>query len=324
MDIPFPILRAHPVFHTRSLDESRSITSRMWERHQVSMPRSGSFETTIHGFSGGGMGISHVDCKTALHMECGPVGDTYYLYIPLAGEVAHAVNGREAVCRAETAVIHAPGQVVRMEATPVRMMIVTLDRKLLAGCLASGGLPTYAMEEWGLSIELSSSNGRKLADACLRAARDLDSVDSPTALEGPFAHLRAQVCGHLVATLGDMAPDWKPTRDAWLGVCSLDDLVAWLRANAARPVGLADLVARSGVSARSVQKAFLRHYGCGPNRFITNLRLDEAQRRIVSRPQQSIVNLAHELGFAHPGRFAAAYLRRFGEYPTETRKRWST
>lgn len=323
MDFNLPLLRAHPVFHTRDLDESRSVTSRMWERHRVSMPGHGPFETTIRGFSSGGLGISHVDCKAPLHMDGGPVGGTYYLYIPLAGEVAHAVNGRKAVCGGTTAVLHAPGQAVRMEATPVRVLMVTLDQALLAGALRAGGLPTHAIEDWGLSIDLKSPNGRMLAETCLQAARDLDRADSPVAQSAPFAQLRAQVCGHLVAALGDTAPDWTPTANAWLGVCRIDDLAEWLRAHSGQPVGLADLVARIGVSPRAVQKAFLRHYGCGPNRFITNLKLDEAQRRIASRPHQAIIDVAYELGFGHPGRFAAAYLRRFGEYPADTRKRWA-
>ena len=322
-DFALSCLRAHRVFHTRDLDESREMTSRMWERHRVSMPGNSPFETTIFGVSRAGMGVSYVHCKAPLLMECGPVGGNFYLYLPLEGEVAHKVNGRQAVGNSVTGVLHGPGQTVRMDATPVHMLMVSFDQSLLMGFLRALGLPTVSLEQWGLSIDLKAPHGRELAQTVHQAARDLDSESAPLALEAPFAQLRANICGHLVAALAEVAPDWSPTHDAWLGTCSVDDLTEWLRANIASPVGLADLVARSGVTPRAVQKAFMRHFGCGPKRFIADLRLDEAQRRIVANPEVPIIDLVTELGYGNAGRFAAEYARRFGEYPRETRSRWA-
>lgn len=294
----------------------------MWERHRATLPCPVPFETTICGLSRAGLGLSHVDCRAPLHIDIGPVGGTYYLHLPLDGEVLHVINGQAATCGGRTAVLQSPGQAVRMEATAVRTLIVSLDRTLLEDVFLSGGLPCHGIDRWGRTIDLESRNGHRLANTCLMAARELDRADSPILLEKPFENLKAEVRGCLAATLSDIAPAWKPTHGAWLGICSIDDLADWLRANIDKPLGLADLIARSGVSARAVQKAFVRYFGCGPHRFIRNLKLEEAQRRIANRPYAPLLGLARELGFYHPGRFAAEYFARFGEYPSDTRARW--
>ena len=71
-----------------------------------------------------------------------------------------------------------------------------------------------------------------------------------------------------------------------------------------------------------LQKAFRKHFGVGPTRFITELKLDEARRRIMANPRVPLAELATSLGFPHYGRFAARYSLRFGESPGVAKNRW--
>jgi transcriptional regulator GlxA family with amidase domain len=174
------------------------------------------------------------------------------------------------------------------------------------------------MEDWGLKIDFKTPEGLSLANQCQWAANELSNPGGTLLSENAFVHLRAMFSSLLIEALANNAPSWKSTEGAWLGTCAIDDLTEWLRANIRSPLGMAELAARTGVSSRAVQKAFQRHFGCSPTRFITNLRLEDARRQICAHSDRSLSEVAISLGFLHYGRFAAAYFNRFGELPSQT------
>jgi AraC-like DNA-binding protein len=81
--------------------------------------------------------------------------------------------------------------------------------------------------------------------------------------------------------------------------------------------GLADL---TGVSIRSLSRAFEEKYGLGPMAFVRQRRLDAcyAQLRGSDRDATSVTEVAMSYGFWHLGKFAIAYKETFGESPSET------
>ncbi|NBU74346.1 MAG: AraC family transcriptional regulator [Planctomycetes bacterium] len=313
-----PYLSNHRMLHTRDLSESRAVTSRMWEHHRVTVRGTDPFETTINGIAKCGMGISYVDCRTPLLMEFEPVQNNYYLQIALEGEVEHLVNGRRAMSNPDLGVLHGPGQALRMDSTAVRLLLLSIDSTVLLPAMKTRGLPTTSLEDWALTIDFKSAEGQALADHCRWAANELSTPGSTLAKDEGFSHLRAMFSSLVVDALANNAPSWKSTEGAWLGGCTIDDLTEWLRANIRSPLGMAELAARTGVSSRAVQKAFQRHFGCSPTRFITNLRLEDARRQIFAHSDRSLSEVAISLGFLHYGRFAAAYFNRFGELPSQT------
>ena len=284
-----PYLSNHRMLHTSDLSESRAVTSRMWEHHRVTVRGTDPFETTINGIAKCGMGISYVDCRTPLLMEFEPVQNNYYLQIAL-----------------------------RMDATAVHMLLLSLDSTALSLAMKTRGLPTTSLEDWALTIDFKSPEGHALAYQCRWAAQELSNPGSTLAEEQAFSHLRAMFSSLVVDALANNAPSWKSTEGAWLGKCTIDDLAEWLRANIRSPLGMAELTARTGVSSRAVQKAFQRYFGCSPTRFITNLRLEDARRQIFAHPDRSLSEVAISLGFLHYGRFTSGYFNRYGELPSQT------
>jgi AraC-like DNA-binding protein len=313
-----PYLSNHRMLHTRDLSESRAVTSRMWEHHRVTVRGTDPFETTINGIAKCGMGISYVDCRTPLLMEFEPVQNNYYLQIALEGEVEHLVNGRQSMSNPDMGVLHGPGQALRMDATAVHLLLLSIDSTVLLPAMKTRGLPTTSLEDWALTIDFKSAEGQALADHCRWAANELSTPGSSLAGLDAFTHLRAMFSGLLVEALANNTPSWKPNENVWLGICTIDDLTEWIRAHIRSPLGMAELAARTGVSSRAVQKAFQRHFGCSPTRFITNLRLEDARRQICAHSDRSLSEVAISLGFLHYGRFAAAYFNRFGELPSQT------
>ncbi len=86
------------------------------------------------------------------------------------------------------------------------------------------------------------------------------------------------------------------------------------------PVAVSTLAARSGVSARTLEKLFTATVGTTPGRFYQDLRLDAA-RRLVVDTRLPMTQVAVRTGFASASTFARAFRRRFGETALTLRAR---
>jgi AraC-like DNA-binding protein len=95
---------------------------------------------------------------------------------------------------------------------------------------------------------------------------------------------------------------------------------AYLAEHCGDHVTLADLCLATGVSARTLQSAFLHHTESTPMAYLQHMRLDRVRiaLQLAGPGSITVATVAREWGFRHMGRFAGTYLQRFGEYPGET------
>jgi len=96
-----------------------------------------------------------------------------------------------------------------------------------------------------------------------------------------------------------------------------------IEAEAQRPLTLSALAARSGVSARNLQKGFQRHMGISPMAYLRQVRLRRAHQalREGDPSTDTVASIAYQWGYIHPGRFAADHIARYGEAPSVTLRR---
>lgn len=99
--------------------------------------------------------------------------------------------------------------------------------------------------------------------------------------------------------------------------------IVHLRAHTDGPVSLEELCEVSGLSARGLQDGFQRVFGTAPTTYHRRLRLDLVHEDLLrSDPSTTrVAEVARRRGFAHLGRFSAAYLRQHGDYPRTTLRR---
>jgi AraC-like DNA-binding protein/tetratricopeptide (TPR) repeat protein len=103
---------------------------------------------------------------------------------------------------------------------------------------------------------------------------------------------------------------------------SLRRVIEKLEAEPGRQWRLDDLAATCGVAPRTLQKHFRRFLGQSARAFLQELRFNRArQALLVGGRRVSVTDVAARCGFTHLGRFAAAYLRRYGESPSTTLRR---
>jgi AraC-like DNA-binding protein/tetratricopeptide (TPR) repeat protein len=95
-----------------------------------------------------------------------------------------------------------------------------------------------------------------------------------------------------------------------------------LEAEPERAWRLTDLAAMCGVAPRTLEKHFQRFLGRAPRAFLRELRFERVRRHLLSDCEQaSVTEIATGCGFAHLGRFATEYHRRYGESPSTTLRR---
>ena len=97
----------------------------------------------------------------------------------------------------------------------------------------------------------------------------------------------------------------------------------YLLAHATEDISMQELVQASGCSARSIHHSFRRLRGISPMRYLRDCRLDMSRDglRNARANGQSVTQIALACGFTHMSKFTACYKARFGETPSQTRRR---
>jgi len=95
-----------------------------------------------------------------------------------------------------------------------------------------------------------------------------------------------------------------------------------MHANLGQLWALGELAAIAGVSARTLQRQFQSFVGKSPQAALRDVGFERARRELLQGgPGLRVTDVALRCGFAHPGRFAVGYRRRYGETPSQTLKR---
>ncbi len=94
----------------------------------------------------------------------------------------------------------------------------------------------------------------------------------------------------------------------------------YLTANLKSPIQSKILAKISGVSYRTLSRAFIKRFGITPLGFLRERRLYAAREQLIrSSPYEvTISNVAEEFGFNNLGNFSIQYKKLFGESPSET------
>ena len=85
-------------------------------------------------------------------------------------------------------------------------------------------------------------------------------------------------------------------------------------------LSIAGLCTRTGVSLRTLNRAFRERFGVGPKAYLIRQRLSRLRDALLrAPPERRIADLANEHGFWHLGQLARVYRQAFGELPSKTR-----
>lgn len=150
---------------------------------------------------------------------------------------------------------------------------------------------------------------------------DVDGA-SPLLLEQSLRSLAIAVLQSFPSTFLETEDDPQPP--GAVQPAALRRAIAFIEAHLAEPIGLPEIAAAARLSPRGLQAAFRRHLDTTPLRYLRTTRLDAAHTELLAGDPtagDTVREIAARWGFAHPGRFTAAYRAQYGEPPTATLRR---
>jgi AraC-like DNA-binding protein len=178
--------------------------------------------------------------------------------------------------------------------------------------------------EQGLILErdVTALRGRaagRLSDYLAFLVADLDGKTAGAPSERTARSINA-LLRDLIADWLAEASDWRDGRDdPAAGAPRVRRAVEIMRTRSDEPLSMVDLAGELGLGVRSLQLAFQTVLGEGPRARLTRIRLERARERLLAGdPHDEVTTIALDCGFTHLSRFAGAYLRIYGERPSDT------
>jgi AraC-like DNA-binding protein len=243
---------------------------------------------------------------------------TYHVNLHVSGSATALCGEQEVAVGPGWASVHSAGQSHVLRVTPGSELIaLKLSRELVEGELsallgrqvtdpirlaASFALQSTAGRSW-LSLArilLTELNGPGLLDNELVQRQYVRTLVAGLLTAQPHNYSEALLDGH-----GPLRPR------------TLRRAQEHVHANFTAPLTVTDLAVAAGCSVRRIQETFSEHLNTSPMTYLRNVRLDHVHH-MLAQGCGTVTDVALECGFAHMGRFSAAYKQRFGELPSRT------
>lgn len=239
-------------------------------------------------------------------------------HIPLRGTVTYAIGRRHFDAARGQVVILGSGteySVTHSASTPI--LAVVADEVALAAELALRGLGRSAAAHAPATV-LSGPEVLAKLGSILEELGSIPAVDpqGETAIQ-----LRTRINGWLAAAL-----EAKIGRAALRSTSArrLRRAEAWIDANLGEPISLGRLCAVAGLEASALRRSFYKHRDMSPSEWVRMRRMAAARFRLIEADEGvKVIDVMHDCGLTHAGRFSCEYRERYGESPSATRSRAS-
>jgi AraC-like DNA-binding protein len=311
---------------TASVDAAADAIGRIFCPHELkpTVRSSPDFFALHNSAVFGGFSVNYVAYGGSVSIDPGCLERFFLLQIPMRGSARIQTASRDiAAAPNACASLLSPTIPTRMTwQGNCAQLILLVDRRLLEQRAAAlSGQPAGAVE-FEPAVDLTSAGGQALQ------SRILELVDLAERL-GPQRSLSPIATANMRETLlaGWLHGQRHSASDAIERFCgraealppSLRRAREFLHTHADEPLDLEQLAAAAGTGIRALQLGFQRHFGTSISEMLRDIRLAHLNVRLAAAsPDESITDIAFELGFTHLSRMASAYRAKFGETPSAT------
>jgi AraC-like DNA-binding protein len=286
------------------LDEVRAAFERFGTSRRDCLGR-GRFQLSWASTDLGGATVAWVE--SSLPQRVVATSQVHLLHVPLAAPLTYRVGARHFEAIGRRAMCLRPGvefTVTYGAESPA--FVLAFDEQVLGG-RAEGRGSAEAME-----IPIAEQ-------AMARLTHELQALWNPGGVI-PGGREAAHLRNRLSTWMADLLPRGDPARiaghEAPARVRRVED---WIDAHLAEPVELGDLCRIAGIEDRGLRKSFQQRRGMSPMQWLGSRRMAAARMRLLAAaPGETVTSIALDCGLLHPGRFAVAYRRRYGESPSTT------
>lgn len=312
------LLARHQLFASQDVDEVRTRIAQLLNDH-VLEPRGSTLAARLNGVQADALGLWMLEYGEAVVVEeTRPGGEFLLVQLPLSGAVK--VECEEGSWSVEPGMglimpSHVPHRLDWEAGANQIILKVPLQRLMLEYASITGRQPDQPLR-FDRQIRLAASDGEQWSALmryfCEQLAypNGLSCVKIRLAEEALMRHL---LCAQSVSLhehyLGEESQSPKRLQRAY----------EYMQANLQEDISLDDIARHSGSSVRSLSRMCRLQYGTSPMQLLRDMRLDKIRLELANAPADaSVSEIALHWGYAHLGRFAAAYRQRFGEAPSQT------
>lgn len=267
--------------------------------------------------------LSYMHYGSPVRLRVAPPRPDYGLWLPIDGSFEAALDGCVFDCGRNATVVASPSSLQSYSLSETCSRIgVSFARdavvRHLAALLGEAVTREIVFEP---SVDLATGPGRRLRHTLSFVLEELELQDGPQT--GQLWQRELEQLA-LTALLVNLRHNWSGRLNGPVSTAAPADVrraIDYVHAHLDAPVGLAELAAAAGVPGRTLLRHFRDFTGKSPLAYVRAARLWRARVDLLRGDGASVTDVAARWGFSHFGRFAAEYRGRFGELPSQTRRR---
>ncbi len=309
---------------TSDLDQARSLIRDHFYSHAVDVLSPAPWRAEFHVATGDAVTVGDCYFGADVRMRFGDLG-AYHVDVPLTGELVWRQAPRElSVATPTCAAVFQPVGECTLErwSGDCQLLAVKIEQEALERELAAMlDAPVVQRVMFAPTFDLSRGEGA----SWLRLLKliSVDAREQQSLLHHPEVGDRLRdsvITGLLLAGHHQYRPMLDGAGAVAASPRAVRRVVEAVRADPQRAYTIGELARIALVSRRSLQYAFQRHLGTTPMAYLRDVRLELSHEmlRDCDPAVTTVADVAYRSGFAHLGRFAAAYRTRFGVSPSTT------
>ncbi len=331
MRVPQPTgepLATHQRFRTSHADEAQQAATRILSAHQLRVPANDrSFDARINAASLGPLTFCFIRYGTDVEVRAAELGDYVALNMPLAGRMRVEHRACDYVADARCAAVFSPEGALRMRwSGELEQLTLRIDAAALTGQLAAmAPNARHRRLRFAPAMDLS---GRAAAVAyAIALARDLlEQLPGPDAVPSTLAARAVEMVltALLLAQPGEHSEELRRA-PAPANARTVRRAIEFIEGGPEKIGAIGEIADAVGVSLRTLQAAFRAEVAESPAAYLRRVRLRRAHEALALADPgsgETVTSVALRYGFAHTGRFAAAYRRQYGQAPGTTLRSW--
>jgi AraC-like DNA-binding protein len=316
-------LASYRRFRTNDREYAETETAKLLSPHRLRVSNAADeLDAALSWASLGAVSVCLFDSRSSVSIDRPAQADHMAVVMPLSGHVLVRHQKQEFIARphhAQAAVSW--GDSLHMELSAnCAVLVMRADITALTEALKN-----LAPEAEGPLRFKSAVADPRSCHALSGTMEMLSSVlDNFGSVDAIPAHLRRQLREHALNTVLLTVPHnqsvhiFRPRRPSGGAVRQAVDLI---ENEVMGELTISDIAKRVGVGVRALEIGFQREMNCTPRAFMLTRRMERAHQDLEDADPSSgstVTGIAMQWGFAHTGRFAMAYRRKYGLAPSQT------
>lgn len=322
--LDWPLLEWHRVLDSRDAEETRAFLNTMAFRFDLATRDAPQLDARVSGIYLPGIYIGRAQYGAPVALGPSRARNDYWVHLPIRGMWEAALGRHTFVCDSRHAAVSSPTHEVmlRCNAGAARLSLSVTSEALKRQLTALLGEPPVKPLEFVPTMNLANGYGSRFANMLTSAVIEFERACA--ARWGPITMIEFAECAQTNLLIYQphnySAALHRPTR--LVTSRDIKRAIDYLEAHLDSPLTVADLVAASQVTGRTLFQHFRDFTGISPMRYLRNARFAKARDALLrAEPEDSVTAIAMACGFTHMSRFALEYRQRFGERPSDTLRR---